>query len=207
MDDIKIALLTIFHPLDSFTIIKRQREQYKHLTVLTILALLVFTRIAYIYFVHFPLVDVLPMDANIWLEVLKTIVPIITWTISIYGVTTILNGEMKLGESMVANAYCLIPSIVFSVPIIALSNILSINERGIFEGLQTVVTIWVLVLLFLNVMHMNNYSFLKTIWVCFLGLCTMILIWCVCLLIGALTIQFFSFIGTLIDEYKISYLK
>jgi len=207
MDNVKLALLTVFHPSDMFLLVKRRRSKVRPLPVLLLLTLFLAVRFAAIYITHFPLADVQPDKANLLLETAIMLVPILTWTLSIYAITAIMGGEMTFSELMTVNMYCLLPFIVFTIPISLLSNILSTSESALYTGLHTVCIIWICVLLFAAVKTMNNYSFSSAVGITALGIVGMLLIWCVVILLAILTLQFFCFLQSLWLEFSISTLK
>ncbi len=204
MNSLELILLTFFNPSDMLLIVKRQREKRHVLILLFTLLLFIAVRIINIYAVHFPLAGVLPQNANFLVELGIMLVPILTWTVSIYAITTILSGEMKFLELMTANMYCLYPYIVMTLPIALFSNILSTYEAGLYRFLNTAVVIWILILLFYTILSLNNTSFFQTVGLCVLGLVGMLLIWCVILLLAFLTVQFICFIQSLMLEIRLS---
>ena len=203
----KLVLLTLFYPIDAFSGIKRDRKRVKYGTVVLLLLGVAVARTVWIYIEHFPLASVLPQDANFFLEMAVLLVPWVTWTISIYGITTILGGEMKLTEIITVNAYCMIPYILFSIPLAALSNIMSASEAGLYNTLKILIFIWVILLMIFAIKEMNSYTLGQTIGNSLLGIIGMLLIWCVCLLLATLTIQFFCFVESILREIRVQSLS
>ncbi|MHB8962920.1 MAG: YIP1 family protein [Saccharofermentanales bacterium] len=200
---IKLALLTIFHPFDSFYFIKRDRNVKKYVPVVILLALTLAVKLSSIYVVHFPLASVLPQDANLLIEAAFILIPILSWTLSVYGITTILGGEMKIGEAMTVNAYSLLPYILFTLPLAGLSNLLSSSSQYLFQSLNAAVLVWVVILLITAVKEMNSYTVGQTAGICILGLIGVALIWSICLLLATLTIQFDGFIRSVMKEITV----
>ena len=204
MDSLKLILVMLFHPSDAFLLIKRRRDKASLFPALILLTLFVAVRIISIYITHFPLADVDPAKASFPIEAAMMIVPILTWTLSIYAVTAIMGGEMTLPELATVNAYCLLPYIVFTLPVSVLSTVLSGYESALFTGLNIICLVWILILLFSAIKMMNNYSFFAAVGVCAIGIIGMFLIWCVVILLTVFTTQFFSFLQSLLIEYRMT---
>lgn len=203
MNSLKLVLLTLFHPTDMLFLIKKQREKKNYLVVPIILLLFVAVRIIYIYTTHYALVDVTPQTANLLLELAVMLIPILAWTISVYLITTITSGEMKFTELLTANAYCLMPYIVLTLPISLLSHVLSATSAGLYNVLNAILVVWVLILLFYSIMCLNNTGFFQTLGICVLGVIGMLLLACVVILLAILTIQFVCFVQSVLLEFKI----
>ena len=202
MDGLRLALLIFFHPADAFRRIQKDRDRFDYRPTVLILFLLVVVRISYIFMCHYPLADLLPRDTNIFLEMVKMLVPLITWAVACYAVTAIIGGSSLMRETLMAFSYCMLPYLVFILPLAALSHGLSISAIGLYKTLQSIIWIWVGLLLIISIKVMNDYTLLQTIWICFLGIITVLLIWAAFLLVTVLTGQLVDFIRGIGVELK-----
>jgi hypothetical protein len=71
-----------------------------------------------------------PYEISFLFEFVWIVVPWISWSISNWAVSTILDGEGKFKEIVVGSAYALVPYIVFVVPVTLLTNVLSLDESS-----------------------------------------------------------------------------
>ncbi|MBR4073085.1 MAG: YIP1 family protein [Clostridia bacterium] len=199
------ALLILFHPIDAFDIIKRERVKFRPIPVIVLYVLAVAVNYLYIFMVHFPLSSKKPVDANIALEFAMIFVPLLTWTVASYLITSIINGESKFTELVTGYAWCLVPYIILTPALGVLSNILSFEQAGAYFLFKYVSLLWVLILIFVALKYMNDYTILQTAGVAFLSILMMIVIWAVILLLASLTLQFLSFFGDVYTEiiYKL----
>ena len=126
------ALLAVFHPIDCFDIIKRERGKFKPLPVIAMYLLAVLSNYLYIFIVHFPLSAKKATDANIALEFAMVIVPLFTFSVASYAVTAIINGESRFTELLTAQAYSLTPYIILTPILGAVSNLLSFEQAGVY---------------------------------------------------------------------------
>ena len=129
---IRFSFSILFHPIRTFDHIKNCRDRLNYIPSIIILLMLVIVRIYYIYTVHYPLADVDPMDANIWLEITKLLLPILTWILATFMTTSILGGESKPGEIFVVSSFCILPYVLFTILLPPLSHILTREESGLY---------------------------------------------------------------------------
>ena len=131
MKSLKLCLMTLYHPIVVTEHIKRHRGEKKNwLPVIVLLVLTLAVRILSIYGTHYPLASVSVRKANLLLECGKLFVPVLTWVLASYMMTTILDGETLLSETLLFSAYALTPYIVFT-PILTLAS-------RIMEGLSLI---------------------------------------------------------------------
>ncbi len=199
------TLLSFFHPIDCFQIIKRERDRFRILPVLVLYLLAAAVNYLYIFIVHFPLSGKQPVEANVALELAMVTVPLFTFTVASYAVTAILNGESRFTELVTAYAYSLVPYIVLTPVLGLLSNILSFEQAGVYNFFKFVSLLWVLILIFVALKVLNDYTLWQTVGIVLLSLVMTVVIWAVVLLLFSLTVQLFSFFGDVYHElvYKL----
>ena len=86
-------------------------------------------------------------DANLFIEILRVVLPWTLWTIANYGVSALFEGSGTFRGVARTTAYCLVPYILFAVPVALLSHLMTAQERGLYESLWSLVYLWVLLLL------------------------------------------------------------
>ncbi|MBS5479604.1 MAG: hypothetical protein KHX46_00540 [Clostridiales bacterium] len=207
MNPFALALTTLFHPIDSLDIIKRERERKRALIPAVVLLLLAFfVNYLYVFIVSFQLQEKEAIDANLLLECGIIGVPLITWVVASFGITSILSGESKLPEIFIASCYSLTPFIVFTPILAALSHILSTSEQGVYTFLRTGLVVWVVLLIFLSLKKLNDYGFMKTVLVAIIALAFMVIILAVVILLVSLTAQLITFFTGLWEEIDLKYI-
>ncbi len=201
-DLLKLPLSVLFRPAETFRIIKQYRDSFTYLPVFMLLFLTILVRVVFIFLVHFPLAEILPKDANIFLEMIKFFVPLFTWAVSCYAVSSIIGGEALFKEILTASAFALVPYIVLAIPVALVSRVLSSvgGEQNLFNFMNRVIWMWVLLLFFVGVKSQHNYHIGTTLVVCFLSLFGMALIWSLFVLVFALTGNLTAFVKGLILE-------
>lgn len=193
---------TIFHPFDTLSVLKGSRKKVALWVPAVLILAALATRICFIYTVHYPLVKLDPRDASIVLETAKFLLPILTYTLSIYLVGAIVGGESKLDEIFTAMGAAMTPYILITLPLCLFSHVLCRSEQGLF--LFFVIGSFVLVLAFivLGIYLLNNYTLRKTIVVAILSLLVMVLIWIIIIMILALSVQLYEFVLGIFREIK-----
>lgn len=193
---------TVFHPFDTFSMIKGSRKKLKPAVGLIILAAVFAVRVFFIYGVHYPLVQLQPRDANIILELARMILPVVTFAFSCQLVTAIVGGEAKLDETFTACCFSMVPYVLITSVLTALSNIMCREESGLFTFIINAATVIVILLFFLNIYLLNNYTVTKALAVALLSLFTMVLIWIVILMVLSLSLQLCEFVVGIIREIR-----
>lgn len=205
---INTCLTTLFNPIVTFECIIPDKSKYQSYLEGTILLAGAFiARIASIYLTHAPLRSIDPLNANIFMEVAKILIPFFTWVISYYGVTSIMEGETTFDKIYVSSAYALTPYIVITVLTSIFSNIMSTSEAGFYDFAYTFMWWWMVFLYFCGLKIMNDYTLRKALKVFFVILFGMALIWAIGVLFYALTNNLWSFIYTLQREINIMRLE
>lgn len=201
MNIFKLILLIIYHPIDCMQIIKREGK-FRWWLLLLLYGLAVASRLVYAYTVHYPLATKNAESINVLLETAVFIVPLISWVICSYAMTALIDGESTFKEQLTVSAYCTVPYTLFTLISIAVSYIMSLEELGIFNFIRAVGLIWMIVLLLVSLMTLNDYSFSKAIGITVLSLVAIIILWAVLLLLYALTVQMVSLIYNVIKEIR-----
>ena len=205
-DLLRLSLGVVFHPLDTFGYIKRNRGYFSYLPVAALLLVVVAVRIATIYLTHFPLSGgVSPENANFFREFAKYTLPVIGWSIACFIMTSIMDGECLFKELLTASCYAMIPFILFMIPIAIVSNVMSLYELDIYYFLVTGIWGWVILLYFISVKVLNDYTVLKTLVVCIVSALALFVIVAVLLLVYSMINQFFQIVYDIYTEARMLY--
>lgn len=207
MNWLYITIDILFHPVDAFYLIKRNREKYSYLPAVILLVSVLAVRFVYIFNVHYPMATLNIWDSNFILEAAKLLLPVITWVVANYAVTTILEGETFVREILAASAYSMLPYIIITLFLTAFSQFIGKMDAGVFVVLQVIMWIWVGILFFTAVKSMNDFSFSKTVGICLMSVLVMFIIWAVLLLIYALSGQLYQFFKGILMEIRMQYLE
>lgn len=199
MASLKMCVMMLFHPIVVSEYIKKNRGSaaFKRSSLILVLALLAAAlgvNIFSIYFTHYPLASVSVRKANLLLECGKLFVPVLTWVLASYAMTTILDGATLIGEAMLYNTLSLIPYLVFTVPLTLLSRVMDGGQAAIYTVLTGGTLVWVVLLMVIGIKEMNDYTIRKTLVVVLLTVFTMAVIWATVVLLFTISSQFVTMI-------------
>ena len=201
MKILKMSLLILFHPVVAFSYIQKERDRFQARPIVILLLLGIIVRLFSLQFTHYPLSSI-TMRSNLVLEVAKLFVPLISWGICSYLMTTILDGETMFRESMLAVSYALVPYIVFMVPLTLLSRILDFNQAGLYGSLEACILGWVILLTIISLKEMNHFTVGKTVVIVLLSVFTVAILWAAVALLYSICTQFLDFVGEVLVELR-----
>ncbi len=195
MTGFKLCVMMLFHPIVVSEYIKKQRgnAEFKKMSAILVLALLALAlgvSIFSIYFTHYPLASVSVRKANLLLECGKLFVPVLTWILASYAMTTILDGATKIGEAMIYNTLALTPYVLFTVPAVLLSRVMDGAQSGLYGVMTVGLIVWAAALMIIGIKEMNDYTVRKTLLVVLLTVFTMAVIWAAIVLLFTISSQF-----------------
>ena len=134
-------------------------------------------------------------DSNLIFESARIAVPWLLWTVSNYGVAALFDGEGTFRAVARTTACCLIPYIIFAIPIALLSHVLTVEERGLYEALWSLLYFWILILLVVQVRTIHNYPLGRTFGVGILKVFGMLILAGALVLVGLLSVELIGFLG------------
>lgn len=197
-----LSICIMRHPFDTFRALQASREKFSYVPSAILLMIVLAVRIFSMFIIHYPLSATAAEDINISMEIMKLIIPLVTWAFSMFAVTSIMDGETKVNEAITSTLFCMMPYIILTLPLALISLLLSKLDSSIYNGIAIGISVWCGFLFFLSVKVMNNYTVKKTILVILLILFGMALIWAVGLLIFALSSQFGLFAEGILKEAR-----
>jgi hypothetical protein len=143
-----------------------------------------------------------PYQISFVFETVWIILPWLTWAIGNWAVSTILDGEGKFKDILVASSYALTPYILLMVPIALLSRILSQGESSIYNFMLYFTYLWVVFLYLLKVKVLHDFELGKLILIVILTIIGMLIIWFIALLLTGLVNQVIMFVVDLVKEVR-----
>lgn len=187
------------HPIDSFYYLKRKK--YASVVSATILYAVLFLEYLISKFQSgFIFTNLGSGEANLGAEALKVILPILLFIIVNYLVSTINDGEGRFKDIYIGTVYSLAPYIVFILPIVLISNVLTLNESFIYIFSIRIVYAWCLLILFIMVKEVHNYTFSETVRNILITLFGMAIMVLVVFIIFVLVDQVYDFVYSIIKE-------
>ncbi len=162
LNTLKYSLYVIFHPADGFwDLTHAKRGSYGAANFIVFATLL--THIWKLRFTGMLFLDNQWQKVNIFLEFATILLPLVIFCICNWGVTTLFDGKGRLGEIYMGTAYALTPYVLIQIPMIILSNFVTVEEGAFYTVFNDLSLMWCLLLIYMAMMMIHAYSAGKTL--------------------------------------------
>ncbi|WP_339169270.1 YIP1 family protein [Paenibacillus sp. FSL R5-0341] len=161
-DFIKFPLHLIFHPIDAFWDLKSDNRG-RLLVAYATLALTIVMMILQKQYAGFLVNYIDPRTINSIIEIATVAVPFFLWCTANWAVTTLMEGEGKFREIVLATGYSLIPIILIYAPMIVISRFMVQEETAFYYLFNSIAFFWFVLLLFIGMMTVHQYTVIRTI--------------------------------------------
>jgi len=104
-----------------------------------------------------------PMRLNSFVDFMTITIILILFCVSNWSVTSLTNGEGKFKEIFMTVCYAMTPLVLLLIPAAVLSNILTENETGFFFMLVSFASFWFVLLTFIGLIVIHNYTVSKAL--------------------------------------------
>ena len=139
-------------------------------------------------------------NVSIWTVLAISIGLLVVFSACNWATSTLVDGEGTFGDIWIAVTYSLLPSILFSSLNIVLSYFFTETEATFYSFFATLGTLWSILLVFLGLMVVHQYTVTKTV---FSVLATLVIILCLVfllLLFMSIYQQIYSFVINIFRE-------
>lgn len=202
---VKSYLLHLFHPKDSWVLMKRRGRKNWAAALILLLAAVAVRLLSVLVGSYLFGGD--KENVNILLEVAKILVPTLSLAVSCYAITSIMSGEVKFRELLTAFCYALLPFVLLTLPITLIGWVFTLNETTFYNLLNLLMWAWVFLLGFGAVKQLNDYELSKTVLVLILSLLAMLLLWITLVLVAIFCIQWVQFFEGIFEELRLLTLR
>ena len=160
---LRYSLHVITHPADGYwDLIHAKRGSYAAANFLVIMTLLV--HIWKLRFTSFLFLDVnWEKDVNVLIEIASILLPLVIFCICNWACTTLFDGKGHLGDIYMGTAYALTPYVLIQIPLIIMSNFVTVEEGSFYTVFNNISLMWCAILIFMAMMMIHQYSFGKTL--------------------------------------------
>lgn len=161
-ETLRYSLYVITHPLDGFwDLTHEKRGSIGAANIIIFLALL--TRILRLQFTSFVFIKVIWEYVNVIEIILGFLVPIILGCVANWGLTTLFNGKGNMKNIHMAIGYALTPYVLINLPMIFISNLMTVDEGAFYYYITSFAGLWSGMLIICAVMMIHDYSLGKAI--------------------------------------------
>lgn len=188
-----------FRPFDGFSALRYERDPtYIEAAILMLVYFVLHMTTVYWAGFHFQTQNA--ESVNWWVEAAVAFAPWLVFAFVNYGIATIADGEGRLKDVVVATAYAHMPLILVAVPLLLLSNVLSLDEAEFFGLLRTAAYAWTAWLLLVSIREVHDYEWPKSFAVYGISLFGVALVALLAVAVRALTVQVYDFIEQVVNE-------
>lgn len=159
---LRFSLYVILHPFDGFWDLTREKRGSMRAANFILLMLMV-TRILTLQYTSFLFIHVYWQGINLFVECLVVAVPIVIFCVANWSLTTLFDGKGRMKDIYIGTVYALTPMVLIQLPLILLSNVVTVEEGAVYTVLTSVSMIWSGFLLVSAMMMIHDYSLGKTI--------------------------------------------
>ena len=152
----------IFHPFDGFwdlTHEKRGSLAAAH----TFLALFMITRVLILMCTNFQFINAPVQYINIYEQFASLLLPILILCVGNWSLSTLFDGKGRFPDIYMALCYALVPYVLIQLPLILVSHMISYDEAAYYSVLSTVSVVWSVLLVFVGLMQVHDYTPGKTL--------------------------------------------
>ncbi len=159
---LKYSLYCITHPMDGFWDLTHEKRG-SIAAANTILIITLIVRIAQLYFTSFIFNTVYWPEINIFLYIASIVFPLALFCVGNWGLTTLFDGKGRLPQIYMATCYAMTPYALIRVPLIFLSNVVTVDEAEFYGVLSGLSLVWVSLLIVAAMIQIHEYSVSKTV--------------------------------------------
>lgn len=196
--DLKLLWYVMLHPYQGFYKLKEARVS--SWILILILAATLGMKLISLYYTGFLFNPIELSQINLLSSLGLFVVPWITWIIANYLVCSVKDGEGKFREVIQGSTYALAPYLFFSVPLLLLSNLVTLDERVIVDSINSLMFIWIGVMLIVMTQVIHNFDFLESLKNIAITVFTIGTIWLFAFIVFGLSYNLYDFFYQLYKE-------
>jgi len=196
---LRYALHVIIHPFDGFWDLTRERRG-SLAAANTIVLLTMLTRVLSLEYTSFLFMRVNWARVNVFTEMLTILLPLLIWCVANWSLTTLFEGKGRMSDIYMGTAYALTPYVLIQLPLILLSNVVTVEEGAIYSVLSGISVLWSGLLIVFAMMMIHDYSLGKTVAFMVMSLFGMLVIVFVMLLFFSLISDGIAYLVSLYKE-------
>ena len=174
VQQVLFAKMVLKKPVDAYYDIRRKRK-----------ATVASATILYLWYIVLQITDIYVVGllfnthdlnhVNLLEVLVGAIGPVALFILCNYLVSSITEGEGKASDLYIGLAYCMTPYLIAALPLQIITNVLVQNESFVYHFPMLLVIGWSVILFFMMVQEMHNYTFKQTVKNLLITLCTIFL--------------------------------
>lgn len=134
---LKFALYCMTHPFDGYWDLTHEHRG-SMAAANTILFLFIFFRIIKLKYTSFIFNAINWEETNIILYIASILFPLALWVVGNWALTTLFDGKGRMKQIYMATCYGMIPYPLFQLPLMLLSNVVTVDEASFYSVLNVI---------------------------------------------------------------------
>lgn len=199
LEHYKFPFHVILHPFDGFWDMKYEGKGKVGIAMI-ILSLLVLSVVVQRQFSGFLVNFNDPRYLNSLDDMQFTVLPFFLFCIANWSITTLMEGEGKFGEIVMATGYALLPIVIVNLPLTFVSRFMTMEETPFYYLINSFAAIWFCFLLFVGIMTVHQYTPARTLITLGLTVVAMGIVVFLASLAFSMTMQIYYFIANIYRE-------
>ena len=199
IDSLKFAFYCLTHPLDGFWDLTHEKRG-TIAAANTILIATLIVRIMKLRYTSFIFITVYWEELNIFLYLASILFPLALWVIGNWALTTLFDGKGRLKQVYMASCYALLPYPVIQLPIMLLSNVVTVDEREFYSVISALSLVYCGLLIIAAMGQIHEFSGGKNILFTIASLFAMLVMVFILMLFFSMITEGVSYIVSLVRE-------
>ncbi len=159
---LKYATYCMFHPFDGFWDLTHEKRGSMAAANIIVVSLLI-TQLLSLEHTSFLFNNIYWPEVNIIQQMLSVLLPLVIFVVSNWGLTTLFEGKGTLKDVYLGTCYALAPYVLLQLPMIVLSNWVTMDEGAFITVLGSISLLWSGGLIIIAMMQIHAYSLSKTL--------------------------------------------
>lgn len=198
-EKIKYAFYTLTHPMDGFYEIRHRGRGSVPLAVAFVVLY------SFVYSMNrmlssFIVNDIDPRMVDSLNDLTGVLLLFLLFCVGNWSITCLMNGEGRLKDIAIVIGYAMLPMILTYIPAIIISHVIAAKEEVFYTVLITFGTAWTVILAFIGIMIVHNYTMAKTLATLFLTLIAIFIIIFIAMMLSDLMNQVYGFFYSIYTE-------
>ncbi len=198
---LKYATYCMFHPFDGFWDLTHEKRGSMAAANTIVIAVIV-TRLLSLQFTSFLFNNVYWPEVNILQQCLSVLLPLVIFVLGNWGLTTLFDGKGTLKDVYMGTCYALAPFVILQLPMIVLSNVVTVDEAAFYGVMNTLSLVWSGGLIVCAMMQIHDYGLGKTLLFIVMSIFAMAVIIFLLLLFFTLVGDAVGYVTSLYDEIQ-----
>lgn len=200
-DTLSYAFYVIFHPLDGFWDLKREKRGSVGAAILFVILTIVTLAIEKLNTAFLFNPNRLS-EVNVMVDIITVTLIFTLWCVANWCTTSLMDGKGKMCDIVTAMGYALVPIILLRLPMVLLSHVITQEEGAFYYIIGFISYAWAGILVFIGTMMTHEYTLGKNIFTCLITIVGMGIILFIGLMFFHVISEMIAFVSTIYKEIR-----